>query len=82
VKANRVMASIKDLVGIAVMRGELTEDEGLLLLSDLGDVAQVYVFAAGRLAKEREARLAWERHGIDRRQMRHAPRELVAGEAS
>jgi hypothetical protein len=37
------------------------------LLEDLADIVLIYKFAWERLVQQREARLAWERDGIDRR---------------
>jgi hypothetical protein len=73
-KADAVMKRVSRLVCDEIDRGGMSEADGMLLLSDVGDVCQVYVLARTRLARERVAREAWERDGIDRRM-------TVAGEA-
>jgi hypothetical protein len=74
-KADAVMKRVSRLVCDEIDRGGISEADGLQLLSDVGDICQVYVFARDRMSRQRVARIAWERDGIDRRM-------VVAGEAS
>jgi hypothetical protein len=73
VKAQSVMDRVEALTVGAVRAGEMTACEATVLLEDIGDIGTVYVLSAKALHDRREARIAWERDGIDRRR-------VVAGE--
>jgi hypothetical protein len=59
-RAELVMDRIRPLVAAAVASGEMTEAAAEVLLDDLADVAQVYVWITPWLKVQRAARLARE----------------------
>ncbi len=66
-KAHLVMEWVRELVGEAVNAGTVGAEDARDRLEDLGDICTLYSLARERLCREREARLAWERGGVDRR---------------